>query len=1215
MPRSALADALRSKVLLLDGATGTMQQAYELGESDFRGSRFSDHEHELKGNGDVLSLSNPSIVHDIHLAYLDVGADIIETNTFTANAISQQDYGLEDHVFEMNLAAAQIARRAADSRSTSEKPRFVAGVLGPTTRSASISPDVNDPSARNVSFQQLVNDYGLCAQALIQGEVDLIMVETSFDTLNAKSAIYAIRRAFVQTSRELPIMVSGTITDASGRTLSGQTCTAFWNSIEHAEPTIAGLNCALGADALRPHIEELSQVANTYVSIHPNAGLPNEFGEYEDTPEEMANSLGEMVDSGFLNLIGGCCGTTPEHIAAFAERVQGAKPRNPVDRPKVLHLSGLEPLAVQSDSLFVNVGERTNVTGSARFKRLIRSRAYDDALEIAREQVQNGAQILDINVDEALLDGVQEMQNFLNMLAGEPDISRVPLMIDSSDWNVIAAGLTCVQGKCIVNSISLKGGEAEFIEQAKVCRQFGAAVIVMAFDESGQADTYERRIEIISRAHDILVNQVGMPAYDIIFDPNVFPIATGMEEHNNYGVDFIDACRWVKENLPDCKTSGGISNISFSFRGNNLVREAIHSVFLYHAIRAGLTMGIVNAGQLTVYEDIPAELKEAVEAAVLNTHSRASEALLEVAQKYSGDTQRNMIQDLSWREFNVAKRLEHSLVNGIARYVVEDAELARQEANRAIEVIEGPLMAGMDVVGDLFGSGKMFLPQVVKSAQVMKQAVAHLVPFIEEEKASTGELMNRGTIVMATVKGDVHDIGKNIVGVVLQCNNYRVIDLGVMVPAEKILATARDENADAIGLSGLITPSLTEMVHVASEMERQGFDIPLLIGGATTSKAHTAVKIDPAYSGPVVYVTDASRSVSVMSSLLSESDRDSYVEQVLADYETVRIRRDSARTRESRTIAEARTNALKLDWESYVPPIPNLIGAQTISEQPLDVLVPYIDWSPFFQAWSLVGKYPQIFDDKLIGATARELFVDAQQMLERVLNADCLVAKGVLGIWPSNRNGDDLIVWPDADRRKAPVNLHHLRQQHANAQPNLCLSDFVAAEPIEDFLGAFVVTVHLDEDSELLRSDNEYDEIMIKALADRFVEAFAEFLHREVRTQYWGYDSNEAFTNNELIAEKYSGIRPAPGYPACPDHSEKDQIFKLLDATAATGAKLTENYAMSPAASIAGWYFSHPSSRYFNVRKINDDQLQDYASRKAVAASEALRWLSFSAPD
>lgn len=1215
MPSSQLADALRSRILLLDGATGTMQQAYGLGEGDFRGNRFRDHEYDLKGNGDVLSLSNPSIVHDIHLAYLDVGADIIETNTFTANAISQQDYGLEDLVFEMNLSAAQIARQAADSRSTAEKPRFVAGVLGPTTRSASISPDVNDPAARNVDFQQLVDDYGQCAKALIEGEVDFLMVETSFDTLNAKSAIYAINKTLDLSGKSLPIMVSGTITDISGRTLSGQTCSAFWNSVEHCRPLIVGLNCALGADALRPHVEELSQVASTFVSAHPNAGLPNEFGEYEETPEAMADSLGEMVESGFLNLVGGCCGTTPAHIAAFAERIQGVKPRRPAERPKALRLSGLEPLSIDSESLFVNVGERTNVTGSARFKRLIGSGEYTEALEIARDQVQSGAQVIDINMDEALLDGVGEMRNFVNMLAGEPDISRVPLMIDSSDWEVIQSGLECVQGKCIVNSISLKGGEAEFIKQAKTCREFGTAVIVMAFDEQGQADTYERRIEIIKRAFDILVNQVGMPPYDIIFDPNVFPIATGIEEHNNYGVDFIQACRWVKENLPECHTSGGISNISFSFRGNNLVREAIHSVFLYHAIRAGLTMGIVNAGQLTVYEDIPAELKEAAEAAVLNTHSGASDALLEVAQRFSGESRVNVVQDLSWREFDVPKRLEHSLVNGITRFIIEDAEEARKAANRAIEVIEGPLMAGMDVVGDLFGSGKMFLPQVVKSAQVMKQAVAYLVPFIEEEKSASGESLTKGTIVTATVKGDVHDIGKNIVGVVLQCNNYRVIDLGVMVPADKILDTAIEMNADIIGLSGLITPSLTEMVHVASEMERRGFDVPLLIGGATTSKAHTAVKIDPAYSGPVVYVPDASRSVSVMSSLLSETDRDSYTQSVLEDYETVRIRRVSARTRESRPLDQARQNALKLDWASYSPPIPNFTGKRAFLSQPLEDLVPFFDWSPFFQSWSLVGKYPQIFDDELIGQSARDLYDDAQLMLNRILRSGCLDAKGVLGFWPANREGDDIVLWHADDREEVQVNLRHLRQQHANEQPNLCLSDFVARAPLEDFLGAFVVTVHLNEDHELLNSGNDYDEIMIKALADRFVEAFAEFLHRKVRTKYWGYDPQETYDNEELIQEKYAGIRPAPGYPACPDHSEKEHIFDLLDATAITGAKLTENFAMFPAASIAGWYFSHPSSRYFNVRKINDDQLRDYAARKRTSPTEANRWLSFSAQD
>lgn len=1212
---SLLQDALRSRILLLDGATGTMQQDFRLVESDFRGERFKDHSHELKGNGDILTLANPSIVHDIHLAYLDAGADIIETNTFTSNAISQLDYGLEEHVRELNFEAARIARQAADSRATPEKPRFVAGVIGPTTRSASISPDVNDSAARNTDFNQLVADYLVCASALIEGGADLIMIETSFDTLNAKAAIYAIQSAMAKTGKTLPLMVSGTITDASGRTLSGQTCGAFWNSIEHAQPLVAGLNCALGADALRPHVEELSQIASTYVSTHPNAGLPNEFGEYDDTPESMAESLGEMADAGFLNIVGGCCGTTPAHIEAFAERVAGVAPRDPVARPSVLRLSGLEPLSIEEGSLFVNVGERTNVTGSAKFKRLIKNGEFSEALDVAREQVLNGAQIIDVNMDEGLLDGVAAMKTFLNMLAGEPDICRVPLMIDSSDWNVIRAGLECAQGKCVVNSISLKEGEEEFISQAQVCRQFGAAAIVMAFDEQGQADSYERRIQIMRRAYDILVNRVQMPAYDIIFDPNVFAIATGLDEHKNYGVDFIEACRWVQENLPQCHTSGGISNVSFSFRGNNLVREAIHSVFLYHAIRAGLSMGIVNAGQLAVYEDIPKELRDAVEAAVLNTHPLASEELLETAQKFSGDSQRRQFEDLSWREDSVEKRLEHALVNGVNRFVVADTEEARLKSSRAIEVIEGPLMAGMDVVGDLFGAGKMFLPQVVKSAQVMKQAVAHLIPFIEEEKSESGEATSKGTIVTATVKGDVHDIGKNIVGVVLQCNNYEVIDLGVMVPAEKILETAREVDADIIGLSGLITPSLNEMVHVASEMERLGFTVPLLIGGATTSKTHTAVKIDTVYSGPVIYVPDASRSVGVMASLLSDEEREPYAQGVLDEYETIRTRRSNATPRASRSLSKARQNALQFDWRGYVPPKPKLTTVTNISDQTLVDLVPFIDWSPFFQSWSLVGKYPSLFDDPKIGDSARELYDDAQQMLERILDSDCLRANGVLGFWPANRDGDDIVLWEDNERQNPLHTLHHLRQQHADEQFNLCLSDFVAEPPVEDYLGAFVVAVHINEDSKLLGKDDDYAEIMVKALADRFVEAFAEYLHHQVRTRYWGYATDETLSNEELIQEKYTGIRPAPGYPACPDHSEKEAIFSLLNATSLTGSELTENYAMFPAASIAGWYFSHPQSRYFNVRKIGDDQLRDYAARKGTSPDEASRWLSFSAPD
>ncbi|MCY3885410.1 MAG: methionine synthase [Gammaproteobacteria bacterium] len=1210
---SPLESALRERILLLDGATGTMQQRFGLSESDFRGKRFADHEFDLKGNGDALSLSNPDVVEDIHLQYLDAGADIIETNTFSATRISQMDFGLEDFVFELNLESARIARHAADDRSTNDKPRFVAGVLGPTTRSASISPDVNDPAARNVRFTDLVKAYEEATLALIEGGCDFLMIETVFDTLNAKAAIYAINSAFGKNRRKLPVMVSGTITDASGRTLSGQTCSAFWNSVNHAQPIIAGLNCALGAEALRPYVEEMSQIASTFVSVHPNAGLPNELGEYDESPESMSDVLGEMVNAGFLNVVGGCCGTTPEHIESFGDRIQGRKPRNFAQREPVLTLSGLEPLRIDDESLFVNVGERTNVTGSARFRRLIQEKDFNAALEVARDQVANGAQIIDINMDEGLLDSEAVMQTFLDMLAGEPDIARVPVMIDSSDWKVIEAGLKCVQGKCIVNSISLKDGEEQFLSRAATCKEYGAAVIVMAFDEHGQADSLKRRIEIMQRAYDLLVGHVGFDPWEVIFDPNVFALATGLEEHRNYGLDFIEACDWVRENLPGCHTSGGISNVSFSFRGNDRVREAIHSVFLFHAIRAGLTMGIVNPGQLTVYEDIPTDLRQAIEAVVLNQGEDAGDKLLEIAQVYSGQGTAHTEESLEWRDTDAAKRLSHALVHGITKYIIDDTEEARQVYDRAIEVIEGPLMDGMDTVGELFGSGKMFLPQVVKSARVMKQAVGYLVPFIESEKSESGELQNKGTIVMATVKGDVHDIGKNIVGVVLQCNNYRVIDLGVMVPADKILETALVENADIIGLSGLITPSLGEMVHVASEMERRGFSIPLLIGGATTSKAHTALKIEPAYSGPTVYVPDASRSVGVTASLLSSKDKPQFVSDTRKEYQEIRIRREQAPQRAFRTLEEARRNAFAFDWNSYRPPRPKVMGITKIELSSISDLEPYIDWTPFFQSWSLVGKYPNILDDSVVGASARDLYSDAQKYLEELTRTESVSLSGVIGFWPANRSGDDVVLWIDSDREQAKVSLFHLRQQHSDEQPNLCLSDFVAPPGNEDFLGGFVVSAspNLKFDS----NNDDYEQIMIKALLDRLVEAFAEYLHERVRTHYWGYTPEESFDSKELIEERYRGIRPAPGYPACPDHQEKLTLFSLLDATKATGASLTENFAMLPAATIAGWYFSHPQSKYFPVRRIQNDQLNDYANRRGISADEALKWLSFSAPD
>ena len=1206
---SILEQCLKRRILILDGATGTMQQRLNLSESDFRGSRLSDHPVALKGNGDVLSLTCPEVVLDTHFAFLDAGADIIETNTFSGNRISQADYALESYVHELNLKSAQLARQAANDRTTPEKPRFVGGVLGPTTRSASLSPDVNDPAARNVRFTELVEVYAEATKALIQGGVDFIMIETVFDTLNAKAAIYAVQEVISQSNSKLPLMISGTITDSSGRTLSGQTCTAFWYSIEHAQPLLVGFNCALGAAALRPYVEELSQVAPTFTTVHPNAGLPNEFGEYDDTPEQMADVLGEMVDSGFLNVVGGCCGTTPEHTRAMYERIQGKTPRLVARAKHTLRLSGLDPVVIDEESVFVNVGERTNVSGSRKFKDFIMRGAFADALEIANEQVENGAQLIDVNMDEGLLDGASAMQTFLDMVACEPNISRVPLMIDSSDWEIILTGLRCTQGKSIVNSISLKDGEQEFLARARTCKRFGTAVIVMAFDETGQADSFERKIEVIQRAHNLLVNEAEFDPCNVIFDPNVFAIATGLDEHRTYGIDFIRACQWVKDNLPLCHTSGGISNVSFSFRGNERVREAIHTVFLFHAIKAGLTMGIVNPGQLGNFDEIPHELRDTVEAAVLNTDPNAGEKLLEIAQRYSGKATQRETDVLAWRDQPTNERLKHALVQGITKFIIEDTEEARLSVSRAIEVIEGPLMAGMDVVGDLFGAGKMFLPQVVKSARVMKQAVGHLVPFIEQEKTSSGELQSKGTIVMATVKGDVHDIGKNIVGVVLQCNNYRVIDLGVMVPAEKILETARRENADIIGLSGLITPSLLEMVHVASEMERLGFKIPLLIGGATTSKTHTAVKIDLAYSGPVIYVPDASKSVGVMASLLSNRERDAYSDSVRTEYQSIRDRRERAKPRDFRPIKEARANGFTWDWTNYVPPKPNLLGVYQVELPTIELLLPTIDWEPFFMSWSLAGKFPEILDDKIVGGAARDVFDDAQIFLQKVIDQELIVAKGVFGFWAANRSDDDIVLWRDEQRTHVLRTLYHLRQQHVQEGYNYCLSDFVAEAPVRDYVGGFVVAV--DQHPHANPITDDYDQIMVKALMDRLVESFAEYLHRQARTHNWGYAPDESLTREDLIKERYQGIRPAPGYPACPDHQEKKSLFDLLDATQNTGAYLTENFAMYPAATIAGWYFSHPESRYFNVKDVHPDQLEDYCNRRGKSVVEIKKWLSF----
>lgn len=1210
----ALQEALSQRILVLDGAMGTMIQGYKLKEADFRGERFRDWEQQLSGNNDLLSLTAPQVISEIHAAYLHAGADIIETNTFNSTRASQADYALEDIAYELNQAAARLARDACDRVATNEKPRFVAGVIGPTSKTASLSPDVNDPGFRNTSFDALVNDYSNSARGLIAGGADIILIETAFDTLNAKAAIFAAQRVMEELSVTLPIMLSGTITDASGRTLSGQTVEAFINSVLHAKPLSVGFNCALGAEQLRPHIAETSAIAPCFVSAHPNAGLPNEFGEYDQTAEEMAAIIAEFAQSGFLNIVGGCCGTTPEHITAIAHAVSTIKPRSLPQLKPACRLAGLEALNIDEKSLFVNVGERTNVTGSARFARLIREESYDEALEVAREQVESGAQIIDINMDEGMLDSKEAMIKFLKLVAAEPEICRVPIMVDSSKWSIIEAGLKCIQGKAIVNSISLKEGEQEFVEKAKLCLAFGAAVVVMAFDEEGQADSLERKQQICKRSYDILIG-VGFNAEDIIFDPNIFAIATGIEEHNNYAVDFIEACKYIKSELPGALISGGVSNVSFSFRGNNLVREAIHSVFLYHAIKAGLTMGIVNAGQLAVYDDIPSDLKLAVEDVVLNRTSDGTEKLMDIAQKYSGSSATVTSEDLSWREAPVEKRLAYALVKGITRFIEEDTELARQSAERPIHVIEGPLMDGMNEVGDLFGSGKMFLPQVVKSARVMKQAVAYLLPFIEAEKRG-GEIETKGKILLATVKGDVHDIGKNIVGVVLACNNYEIIDLGVMVPVEKILQTAIDENVDIIGLSGLITPSLDEMVHVATEMQRLNFKVPLLIGGATTSKAHTAVKIEHHYThDATVYVPDASRSVSVVSTLLNKENKPAYIASVRAEYDAIRERTANRKDRRSLLSYEAaNSNALKLDWANYSPANPSFIGTKTLTGYPLAKLVDYIDWTPFFITWSLSGKYPAILEDEVVGDAARELFADAQAMLSKIIDEKLLTANAVFGFWEANSAGNDVILASTEDTEETSI--HFLRQQmpKQDDQPQLCLADFIA--PINsgkrDYLGGFAVTVGHGAE-ELARKyqseNNDYASLMVKALADRLAEAFAEHLHARVRNEFWGYANDEQLSAEELIAERYQGIRPAPGYPACPEHSEKVTLFKLLNAENETGIKLTDSYAMMPAASVSGYYFSHPESRYFSVGKITQEQVEDLAKRSGAQVEVLTRLL------
>ncbi|MCP5424547.1 MAG: methionine synthase [Gammaproteobacteria bacterium] len=1211
---------LEERIVILDGAMGTMIQGYKLTEGDYRGERFRNWPSDLKGNNDLLVLTQPDVIREIHTAYLKAGADIIETNTFNSTAISMADYRMEELVYELNLSAARLAREAADAvAQATGQPRFVAGVLGPTNRTCSLSPDVNNPGFRNVSFAELVATYSEATRALVEGGADVLLVETIFDTLNAKAALFAIMQYREQNGVDIPIMISGTITDASGRTLSGQVTEAFWNSVRHAEPLSIGLNCALGAAQLRPYVEELSRIADTLVSAHPNAGLPNEFGEYDQGPEEMALIIREFAESGFVNIIGGCCGTTPAHIRAIAEAVRRLPRRDIPEIPRQCRLSGLEPCNIGLDSLFVNVGERTNITGSAKFRRLIKADDYSAALDIARQQVENGAQVIDVNMDEGMLDSEQAMTRFLYLVAAEPDIARVPVMIDSSKWSVIEAALQCVQGKSVVNSISLKEGEEAFIHHAKLVRRYGAAVIVMAFDESGQADTRQRKIEICQRSYRILTEQVGFPAEDIIFDPNIFAVATGIEEHNNYSVDFIEATREIKRTLPHALISGGVSNVSFSFRGNDAVREAMHSVFLYHAIQAGMDMGIVNAGQLAIYEEIPLELRERVEDVILNRRLDATERLLEIAESYKGGGTQTKKEDLAWREWPVAKRLAHALVKGIDEYIESDAEEARQRAERPLHVIEGPLMDGMNVVGDLFGAGKMFLPQVVKSARVMKKAVAHLIPFIEAEKAEGEKSRSNGKIVLATVKGDVHDIGKNIVGVVLQCNNFEVFDLGVMVPAQKILDTAREVGADMIGLSGLITPSLDEMVHVAKEMDRQAFSLPLLIGGATTSQIHTAVKIDPQYEQAVVYVKDASRAVGVAQNLISETSRADYTARIKADYVAKREQHKNRRSREaSLTLDEARANKPAIDWPAYAPTRPRFLGGLTLADYPLEELVERIDWTPFFQTWELRGRFPKILDDETVGEHARQLYRDAQAMLERVIEEKWLIAHGVIGFFPANTVGDDDIeIYADEARDRVLMTVHHLRQQNRRpaGKPNQSLADWLAPKDsgVADYLGAFAVTAGLgieDRLAHFARDHDDYSSILLKALADRLAEAFAERLHERVRKEFWGYAADERLNNEALIDEAYQGIRPAPGYPACPDHTEKGLLWDLLEVERKAAIHLTESYAMLPAAAVSGWYFAHPKARYFGLGKIERDQVEDYARRKGMSLAEAERWLA-----
>jgi 5-methyltetrahydrofolate--homocysteine methyltransferase len=1209
------------RILVLDGAMGTMIQALSLDEQGYRGARFDAWNREVRGNNDLLNLSRPDSVRAIHLAYFRAGADIVSTNTFSSTRIAQSDYGMAEIVYELNLEGAGLVRRAAQiAQDEDGRPRFVAGAIGPTNRTASISPDVLNPSFRAVTFDELRIAYAEQVRGLIEGGVDILLIETIFDTLNAKAAIFACNEVMKERGVHLPIMLSGTITDRSGRLLSGQTPEAFWNSVAHATPLSIGLNCALGAKQMRAHIAELGRVADTLICAYPNAGLPNEFGHYDESPAIMAEQIGEFATSGIVNIVGGCCGTTPDHIRAIAAAVAGKKPRQIPSVPQRLRLSGLEAFTLTPAIPFVNVGERTNVTGSARFRKLITAGDYTAALAVARDQVENGAQILDVNMDEGLLDSEKAMTTFLNLIAAEPDIARVPLMIDSSKFSVIEAGLKCAQGKPVVNSISLKEGEESFIRHAELVRRYGAAVVVMAFDESGQADTFERKTRITARAYDILVNRVGFPPQDIIFDPNIFAVATGMEEHNGYGVAFIEAARWIRQNLPHAHISGGVSNLSFSFRGNEPVREAMHAVFLTHAIAAGMDMGIVNAGQLVVYDDLDPELRTACEDVVLNRRTDAAERLLALAERHRGGGKEKKEADLSWRQWPVEKRLTHSLVHGITDYIAVDVEEARLKAPRPLAVIEGPLMDGMNVVGDLFGSGRMFLPQVVKSARVMKQAVAHLLPYMEQDQDGSSRASSNGKIVMATVKGDVHDIGKNIVGVVLACNNYDVVDLGVMVPAEKILQAAITEKADIIGLSGLITPSLDEMCHVAGEMERQGFDIPLLIGGATTSRVHTAVKIHPNYRrGQTLYVTDASRAVGVVSSLLSPETRARTVNEARAEY--ARIATAHARGEETKQrlpLADARANALRLNWSGdYRPPVPRLLGAHRLDDVPLAELIDFVDWTPFFATWELNGKYPAILNDPKTGEAARSLFSDAQAMLRRIVAENWFTPRAIVGLWPANSEGDDILVFADEARSTPSAVLHTLRQQlpRREGRANVALADFVAprASGLADYIGAFVVTAGIGEEAvgeRFKRANDDYSAIMAKALADRLAEAMAEYLHQRVRREFWGYAADEQLRGAELIAEKYRGIRPAPGYPAQPDHTEKATLFALLDGERQIGVRLTESFAMWPGASVSGFYFSHPDSYYFGVGRIERDQVEDYAARKTWTFAQAEKWLA-----